>query len=754
MYLKSLELSGFKSFAKKESLSFTESVTAIVGPNGSGKSNTAEAFRFVLGEQSIKSMRGKRGEDLIWSGSKLVPKGNRASVKVVFDNASRLLSIDHDEVSFERVVHRDGVNEYFINGSPVRLKDISELLAHANIGSSGHHIISQGEADRILSVQPKERREMIEDALGLKVYQYKRIESEKKLLKTRENIQSVQSLRREIAPHIKFLKKQMERIERVAKMREELVGAYAEYLKRESVYLSFEKNAIAQSRDPLKSERSILEDRITQTKQLIEKDNHSSHESEQLVVIETKLRELRQEKEVYVKTIGRVEGVIGALTREHERRIKEHESSGGVVPFEEVREFTASLHLIVDGGLGETDIGNVKRALESVKHAISTFFKQHECSAHARDIQESFEHARSAAEAERAHAEKKLAELTTTEQNLLAELESVRHSIVRTEHDSRDAERSLFESMGRLNEIALQLSALSNREHMYEKDVSEFTRECEEGVVLVGRSIKNYEQFEVDVNSVTAEDRSIQLERRRNLEKLKIRIEDMGGGDSEEIQKEYTEAVERDSFLEKEISDLEQSAESLTQLIADLVEKIETEFKSGVTKINTAFNDFFTLMFGGGKAGIHVVAQKKRVRKKSEIEEVLLTEDDSEEEEKDADVGIDVDVSLPHKRTKGLMMLSGGERALTSIALLFAISQVNPPPFIILDETDAALDEANSRKYGDMIESLALHSQLILITHNRETMSRAQVLYGVTMGGDGASKVLSVQFEEAVAVAK
>ena len=99
-------------------------------------------------------------------------------------------------------------------------------------------------------------------------------------------------------------------------------------------------------------------------------------------------------------------------------------------------------------------------------------------------------------------------------------------------------------------------------------------------------------------------------------------------------------------------------------------------------------------------------------------------------------------------------MLSGGERALTSIALLFAMSQVNPPPFLVLDETDAALDEANSRKYGDMLENLARHAQLIIITHNRETMSRAGVLYGVTMGSDGISKMLSVKFDEAVKIAK
>jgi chromosome segregation protein len=154
-------------------------------------------------------------------------------------------------------------------------------------------------------------------------------------------------------------------------------------------------------------------------------------------------------------------------------------------------------------------------------------------------------------------------------------------------------------------------------------------------------------------------------------------------------------------------------------------------------------------MFGGGSAKIEVAQIEKRKAKKDE--DLENTEADTEEANEE---GVDIAVTLPRKRIKGLDMLSGGERALTSIALLFAISQVNPPPFIILDETDAALDEANSKKYGDMIEELAKYSQLILITHNRETMSRAGIIYGVTMGRDGVSKLLSIAFNEAVAVAK
>ncbi|MEN9922356.1 MAG: hypothetical protein RL097_633, partial [Candidatus Parcubacteria bacterium] len=248
MYLKELTINGFKSFAKKSELEFSAPITAIVGPNGSGKSNIAESFRFVLGEQSVKSLRGKRGEDLIWGGSEKVSRGNRASVEVTFDNKSRAFALDFDEIRIERVVHRDGQNEYKLNDSTVRLKDIHELLANANIGATGHHIISQGEADRVLAAGPKERREMIEDALGLKIYQLKKQETEQKLSKTLENIAQVESLRREAAPHVKYLKKQVEKAERSLEVQKELRTKYAEYLKREDVYVAFRSDVLTKER--------------------------------------------------------------------------------------------------------------------------------------------------------------------------------------------------------------------------------------------------------------------------------------------------------------------------------------------------------------------------------------------------------------------------------------------------------------------------------------------------------------------------
>ena len=314
------------------------------------------------------------------------------------------------------------------------------------------------------------------------------------------------------------------------------------------------------------------------------------------------------------------------------------------------------------------------------------------------------------------------------------------------------------------NELRGTLNALRMRAHELEHLEGDFKRELTEGVLLIGREILEYEKTELkDENgatlnpqAMTLEDRAMQEERRRKVEKLKIRIEDAGGGSGAEVLKEFQEASERDQFLAREIADLEQSAETLRNLIMELEQKLDEEFRGGIEKINAEFQNYFSLMFGGGSAKLAITKPEKKVRRA--VDDLMDGGDAAAlaatEEGEKQETGIDIEVNLPRKKIKALMMLSGGERALTSIALLFAMSQVKPPPFIILDETDAALDEANSKKYGDMVENLSKHSQLILITHNRETMSRAGVIYGVTMDKSGVSKLLSIAFDEAVAVAK
>lgn len=749
--LKSVELAGFKSFAKKISLDFNTPVTGVVGPNGSGKSNVAEAFRFVLGEQSMKSMRGKRGEDMIWNGSPAMARANRASVKIVFDNTRKVFNLDFDEITIERVVHRDGVNEYLLNGSQVRLKDITELLAGAHIGASGHHIISQGEADRILTASPKERREMIEDALGLKIYHYKRIESERNLEKTEANLKEVASLRRELAPHITFLKKQVARIEKGRALREELVLRYQEYFRREQAYIQTEKKVIEKERDLPQKELDALTLRIAELKAVIDASDESDQGSKELVSLEERLRGAREEAALLSREQGRLEGLLSAEERRLSR-LSSTDLSAKLVSFSEVHRFAGDIEREAEAVISARDLQLAKEAGTRIKAGAQSFVEHAKgagVDAERRDIQTEI----ARLESDKTEIARKVANAAELEAKVKAEYDALRGKMENEKTAGRAAERELFEAMGKRNDLSIQLSQLKGREDrlMYEEE--EYNRELGEAAAVAGRMAIAYELANIP-DEALFELREKQHERKREIEKIKIRAEEMGGAGGEEVLKEFNEASERDAFLAREMNDLEKSAESIKQLINDLTVRLVSEFDAGLARINSGFTELFGLMFGGGSAALSVVTLERRVKTEDDNEVSMLLVGDDGEEKKEPERGIEVAVHLPHKRVRGLDMLSGGERALTSIALLFAISRVNPPPFIILDETDAALDEANSRKYGDLISELAKTSQLILITHNRETMSRAGVLYGVTMGSDGVSRLLSIKFEEAVAVAK
>lgn len=709
MRLKTLQLNGFKSFAQKTSLEFESPIVSIVGPNGSGKSNVVEAIRFVLGEQSMKSMRGKGGSDLVFKGSKNLSKGTKASVTIFFNNTDKIfkltndggenINLNYDVISISREVFSDGLNKYILNGTEVRLKDIHNLLASVNIGASGHHIISQGEADRILNASSKDRKEMVEDALGLKIYQYKIKESQRKLEKTSENMKEVSMLRRENAPHLNFLKKQVEKFEKAKEMQSELAMLYREYLKKESIYLEEEKTNLSSEREKISSELKEVSEKISATTE--SNTGEGNKKVDELRDVEQKINSLRGTKGELERKLGRIEGILEA--RENKVKVS------GKCP-------------MCGSVLGEMGAEQI---------------------------------------VQRHNEEKELEELKTSQANTLAEIqkieqeekeiggavEKLKQEINQKMEALRDLEREKFTFKVRQQELSSALELIIIKEGNLRNRRELFDNEITEGTVLIGAEILAYKNYE----GISTPEGS-QEDLKKKIERIKIKLEDTGLGNGADLMKEYSIVSERDQFLIKELEDLEKSIESLEKLITDLKEKIDIEFKEGVKKINVEFDEFFKLMFGGGHGALNIVVENKKKRNiPAELEDEI---GEDKEEELVFEQGIEINVSLPHKKVKELHAFSGGERSLTSIALLFAMSQVNPPPFLVLDETDAALDEANSRKYGDMLEKLSKHSQLIVVTHNRETMSRAGVLYGVTIGSDGASKLLSVKFDEATAIAK
>lgn len=732
MQLKRLEVSGFKSFAKKHGLDFVSSVTAVVGPNGSGKSNVVEAIRFVLGEQSTKSLRSKSGSDLIFKGSKSLEPLSRAKVEIIFDNKDRAfsfqntdekrISLDFDEVRISREVFRDGSNKYAINNSEVRLKDITELLASVHIGASGHHIISQGEADRILSASPKDRKNMIEDALGLRVYQLRIKEAERKLEKTKANLKEVSALRRELAPHLTFLKRQVEKIEKAKTVRGELEQKTIEYYAYEKAFIHSDKNSI---------EQEILQNK--ESLKAIELELSNSEKTQSIQFDDSKLLELRstyKQKEDVLRgldqSVARIEGMISMLSLD-----KQEQKAVPVNTLrEEFRVVESILEMFKNAKPFEVEgyISRIKNILNSLVH------NEH-------DLNDS---------------KNKILELETEKQGLIKERENISEILRSLNQEIFDIENSFKIANQKAQNNEFTLRAALEREGSIKTKIALLNRDLEsiearsqalvsfenEMAILIGPQTIHLARSFVPQESITKDAHN---ENRRLLERLKIKLEELGGIGGAEIVKEYEETEERDRFLANEIVDIESSVTNLSGLIINLREEMETMFKEGIERINTVFQDFFSSMFGGGHAFLSVVTDHKK-------------RDDDTEADTNTDytveLGIDININLPHKKVRDLHMLSGGERSLTSIALLFSMSQVTPPPFLVLDETDAALDEANSRRYGDMIERLSKLSQLVVVTHNRETMSRAGTLYGVTVGADGSSKLLSVRFDEATEYAK
>ena len=722
MLLKRLEINGFKSFAKSATLEFPTRITAIVGPNGSGKSNVADSIRWVLGEQSIKSLRGKKGEDLIFGGTSQVAKMGKASVSLVFDNKKKIFPLEFDEVIISRKIYRDGVNDYILNDSQVRLKDIIELLSKVGLGASQHHIIAQGDADRILYASPKERKSMVEEALGLKIFELKKHEAERKLESTAENIKQVESLRREIQPHLKYLSQQAEKMKNASEVRNQLETLTHEYAARELLTLSEKEAEIKKGKDPLTAELKRLEDAIKSAENILK----NAEENSDAASFFAELKKLDEALDVLSKKRRELEREAGRLEADTER------SSGSLLkdsalPKEKVKSVLLGLVRDLESVSSGGNMEAVRNTIFSTIQKIYTFLESI-----------------NAGDGERKHD---VAPKEESKENL----QKCKNAIGEIESE----EKKLLEKKKELEK------SYSSQADKAAKEGSLYRQKTEEAV-RVRDSLRNItseeerfliikKEFEMEFSPWIAKakpegnllDDAERNQLRKKIERLRIRLEEAGGVD-EGVVHEYEETQKRDEFLAHELEDLKKASESLGSVFEDLEERIEKDFEAGLSKINKLFGDFFHEIFGGGRAEIKLLKpQKRKLLPDEKLEESWEGEEVEEEE------GIDIIVDIPRKRIKSLNMLSGGERALTSIALLFAMSTVNTPPFLVLDETDAALDEANSNRYASMLRELGKKTQLVVVTHNRETMKAADVLYGVTMGNDGVSKLLSIKFEEA-----
>ncbi len=743
MYLEKLEIQGFKTFAKKTVLTFLppntnrSPVTAVVGPNGSGKSNLADAIRWVLGEQSLKLLRGKQSEDVIFSGSEGRSRGGFAEVSLSFNNEDGAMPIEYQHVTITRRLYRDGNSEYILNEGTLRLSDIQLLLAQANVGQRSYSVIGQGMIDHILVSTPEERKAFFDDATGVKQFQIKRHEAMLKLKRTFENLTDIEMLMKEIEPRLRSLKRQASRLEERSAVEQELRALEKKY------YGGLWWNLVDETEEA--------------KKQFHASDKTINVLRAELDGLEEKTKEMEGED---VKDEG-----LSALQKEYREQQKKCELSRRA-QFETEKSIELS-KVKAQSNWAPLPLSKIIEGVEEIKSKLERLKKFEKLEEIIAAIDEVFGHSntlvsrlqrpnpedikpdpeliaklKSQKEEEKAFA-LQLSQIEKQIDSYAAKEHKVRTELIDSQRTFRTKQQELHILEQARNQHEITLARLEERQSSLKREIQEFrvTLPLAKGEVWRG-------------SGAEASDLHNEIQR------LRYKLELIGGIDPE-IIKEYEETKVRFKFLETQVTDLQQAIKSTEKIVKELDDQIEKQSSKVFGEINKKFQHYFKILFGGGSCGLVKVTTDEIEKEGVTLDRALADTGEAEREKseeiedkmkkhEDPIVGVDIQATPPGKRMKSLNLLSGGERALTSIALLSAIMDVNPSPFVVLDEVDAALDEANTIRFASILDELSQKSQFIVITHNRATMEKADVLYGVTMGDDGVSSLLSVHLEDVV----
>ncbi|MEA1936592.1 MAG: AAA family ATPase [Patescibacteria group bacterium] len=763
MYLKKLEISGFKSFANKTTLNFPRGITAVVGPNGSGKSNIADAVKWVLGEQSIKSLRGKKGEDVIFTGSDKKSKMSVALVSLYFDNSDKKMPLDYEEVILTRKLFRNGDSEYLINKSKARLIDIVELLAKSGVSQRGYCVINQGMADSILVATPAERMIIFEEATGVRKFQIKKQRTISKLESTKRNLQRVLDLLNEIEPRLNSLKRQANKAQKRGSLEEELKSEQKKLfsniwseLNGDNEKYRIEKEEAGKFVNRLLKEIEEIKNKLSQNK------NNSENYQERFDDLQKETALLQEVINDLQKSLSILEG---RMQIENERKEKIENPEFVPINLGYVKEKISRIISMYDkffdkacdslqSSVEKLQQGGNEEIFKLIKKEGTAVRKDIE--ALAEEIKEGRVNQKNAkikfddSDLKKIKLEKEKTIAKIKEQN--KKYEKARNSICSLNNAEQEKRKSFFELekslqikqdelnkfKDNLNQINIELAKFEVRKEDLMNEIKDefddlkLLNRVQNGVIENKESSSEY-YFDKE-------------ESRLKIRRLKIQLEQIGGIDPL-IVEEYEETKNRFEFLSAQSNDLEQASEKLRKVIGELDQKVEEIFKSSFKKINQEFDKYFKIIFGGGKASLSVkYSIKQEEKSEEENSETEKTGENKEGEKKIA--GIEIEVFPPGKKISSLNMLSGGERALTSVAILFAIISNNPPPFSVLDEIDAALDESNSEKIAKISNEVSSKTQFIVITHNREMMKYAKVLYGVTMQNDGVSKIISLELEK------
>lgn len=719
MSLKQLELAGFKSFAAKTTLDFSAGITAIVGPNGSGKSNIIDAIRWLLGEREAKNIRGGKAEDLIFSGTPVRARVGMAQATITFDNHNKVFPSDYEEIAISRRVTRDGTSQYYINDAEVRLKDIVAFFAESRLGTRGLSIVNQGNSDIFVRAGAKERRAMIEEILGLRQYQLKKHEAQRKLVATKFNLEKIQAMIDELMPRLRLLRRQAARFEKQAEIEIELKEL-------EEKYFGFRIGQLNKEEEPLRPQIEALDRKISEAQaglakleqELAAVEKSGPKEDKSFENHRHRRNELLEKRSKIQQELGRLEVKIEMAISDNQAGLKTDEV---IALLEEVWE---TLDQFIEAG----EWSMADRELRPLLDRIEQTLRKNETKIVAGP--DNLDEAKENLIKKLQLFDDELKKLDVSESQLAGGLEQF-NDLFKKAFGAVDAKRN---EIRRYQDEKSKLKLEQERIGMKRAELENIARQT-------GRQLSEFKPITGIIIDVG------QTERR--LFKLRAELAGIGELDPSLVQ-EAKEVDERHTFLKTQFEDLEKASSDLTVLIRDLDRKLHTEFTSSLRQINDQFNHFFRLMFSGGHGRLKLTEPKPVKEMEESDNSSLAGEGLSEDSDQTHPVdhgGIEIEVSIPRKKIKGLDMLSGGERSLVSIAALFALVSVSPPPFLVLDEIDAALDEGNAKRFADIIKDFSNKTQFLIVTHNRATMEAASVLYGITMGEDGTSKVMSLKLE-------
>lgn len=898
MYLEKLELTGFKSFYHKTPIEFPKlhsdrhCVACIVGPNGSGKSNILDAIRWGLGEQSVKAIRGKKSDDIIFSGSEKKGRLGFAQVSLHLNNEGLENEIDIPQIEITRRIYRDGQAEYLINNKKARLFDITLLLAKANIGQRGFSIISQGKIDSVILATPLERKEFFVEAFGIKEHQIKRHQSLNKLERTEQNVHQAQLLLAEVEPRLKSLTRQVKKLEQRKEIKAQLQDYQQEFYARKWHRILSEKKdwdnrlkliqaedneersklnilkkklesieqeasrseqftnlqrqhqKLVQEKNDMLREKAVIAGRMdieyekqgklnlvwlhrkqeeltTQIEDLLADHKEVEGQKTKLQAsltqlkedstkLESRIQELRLDIEaaksdiqlnIYTKPLNTVGTELENIYQTQEKLVAKLEKAESLEDFislktkilsiaeriknlflkiqeqteslgneekiqiseskqlfdlqDELRKLSADkeelyskLHKMeIDQRVLTEKLNILQRNIESTKQEkakVASDVASHEM-ASKEDNKGKLEAQGKELDQKIEEAKERITAIETKIEAFNKEEEEKKAKIFELEKQYRDQQNALYGLSSRMNECNVAIAKLDTQKENLENEINN---------ELGGLTLITERKGTTDELTAKKDEELFSL-----IQKAKYQLDLIGGIDPETVE-EYEKTKERYDFLSQQIDDLNNTIDKLEEIIQALDKTIKKQFNSSFRIINEEFDKYFKILFGGGRAKLTKVLEEDGLREPTPDSDDNATTENADEDndsklvtraqkyKHDFYKGIDIYACPPGKKISAISMLSGGERSLTALALISAIISANPTPFVVLDEVDAALDEANSARMARIIRELSVNTQFIVMTHNRAVMNIADIIYGVTMGDDGISKILSVKLEE------